>query len=66
MHACMHVCMYVYIVSFVDVMRSYAPIIFHSCSISPVGEVPSTAPVNPLYKFDTAQEGEMFYFAVSR
>ena len=40
--------------------------IFVLCSISPVGEVPSTPPAEPLYKLHTPAEGEMFYFAVSR
>ena len=35
-------------------------------SISPVGEVPSTPPAEPMYKFHTSLAGEMFYFAVTR
>ena len=61
-HVCTYICMHVCIASFsfVDVM------ILHFYSLSPVGNVLSTAPVNLLYKFDIAQEGETFYFAVSR
>ena len=36
------------------------------CSVSPEGDVPTSASVDTLYKFDTANEGEMFYFVVSR
>ena len=31
-----------------------------------MGDIPSTAPIGRLYKYDIAKEGEMFYFAISR
>ena len=41
-------------------------IIIAHCSVSPEGDVPTSVPVDTLYKFDAASEGEMFNFVVSR
>ena len=53
-------CMYLYIYKHIITLFT------NSYSVSPIGDVPTTPPASPLYKYETAKEGEMFHFAVSR